>query len=355
MIHITGIPGRITSVNGEEFLFFSGFAYLGMTSLSEFNNMVKEGLRKYGAVFPSSRISNTRSLLFEEFESGLSSFIGLPASASFSSGYMASQAAVSYASKFSELLYSPGIHPSLLVAQNVVSHINDHHWTDEITDKINQNGEKKYTIVMESLNPLTGEIHDFSWLSDIRNPFRLLIDDSHGIGVIGNDGRGIISTLSLPSHARPLVCYSLAKAFSCEGGGVSGDDEDIRLIKKSPWFTAATGMSPAYIYAWKNCNNLFKEQLAKLKKNISYFDKKISAIPFIHHDKELPSYRVREGGLYDFSLGYHILLSAFRYPSEKDPLMARIVLNSLHTEDDLMRLITCIEEYQKTVGNRVSG
>lgn len=347
MIQTEGVPGRTTYVNGEEFLFFSGFAYLGMTSLPEFNTLIMEGARKYGAVFPSSRISNTRSALYEEFEEKLSDFLGLPASVSFSSGYMASKAAASFAAEHSRLLYTPGIHPSLHI-QRPSTPVSEE-WREEIIGKVNEEVNESFTIVMESVNPLTGEVHDFSWLDKIRNPVRLLVDDSHGIGVLGEKGEGIISFLPKIPRIRYLVCYSLAKAFSCEGGGISGEEEDIKAIKKLPWFTAATGMSPAFVHAWNNGGPLFDKQLARLRNNILLFDQKISDIPSIRHDARLPSYRIREEACYEFCLQYHILLSAFRYPSENDPLMARIVLNALHSEEDMEILSTCLHEFYKTV------
>lgn len=349
MINIEGIPGRTAYVNGKEFLFFSGFAYLGMTSMPEFSQLILEGAQKYGAVFPSSRISNTRSGLYEEFEERLSEFLGLQASASFSSGYMASQAAASFSAQHSRLLYSPGIHPSLYIQGHQISTTEG--WKENIIHEVNDKDKEAFTIVMESVNPLTGEVHDFSWLNKIKNPVRLLIDDSHGMGVLGDGGKGIISSLPKQSNIRYLICYSLAKAFSCEGGAISGEEGDIETIKKMSHFTAATGMSPVFIYAWNKSADLFGKQLALLKENIFSFDKKMENIPFVHHDSKLPSYRIQEAALYDYCLQYHILLSAFRYPSEKDPLMARIVLNASHTEEDLERLSDCIHEFYKTMKN----
>jgi 7-keto-8-aminopelargonate synthetase-like enzyme len=53
-------PGRTALIKGKEYLFFSGYSYLGMQQVPEFAALVKEGIDKYGWLFPSSRISNTR-------------------------------------------------------------------------------------------------------------------------------------------------------------------------------------------------------------------------------------------------------------------------------------------------------
>src|SRR5947199_10832782 len=69
-------PGRTAIVNGEEYLFFSGYSYLGMQHMPEFIALIKEGIDKYGWLFPSSRISNTQLKLYEECEALLSSVTG---------------------------------------------------------------------------------------------------------------------------------------------------------------------------------------------------------------------------------------------------------------------------------------
>ncbi len=89
------VPGRVAFVNGKEFSFFSGYSYLGMHQVPEFISLVKEGIDKYGWLFPSSRISNTQLSLFRECEISLSSITGMEDTVLVSSGYMAGQLATS--------------------------------------------------------------------------------------------------------------------------------------------------------------------------------------------------------------------------------------------------------------------
>lgn len=337
MIYVKGIPGRTTEVDGYSYLFFSGFAYLGMPSLPEFQNLVVEGIQKYGAVFPSSRCSNTRNAMYDEFEKALSGFVGLPASASFSSGYLAAQAALEFAASGGHLYALEGIHPSLKIkTKNSFSGT-----VSFIIEQVNQS-EYPGTIVLESVNPLTGQVADFDWLLQIKRPVRVIVDDSHGIGLLGENGSGIAAHLPRADHLRYLICYSLSKAFSCEGGAISGEREDIDRIKNRPPFSAATPMSPAFLYAWMNSNELFESQLKKLKRNMLYFADAIRKIETIAFDHRLPVFRFSNEMLYEKALKYHVLLSAFRYPTEKNPLMVRAVLNALHTTEDLDRLAHCI-------------
>lgn len=338
MIYVEGLPGRTTEVEGNSYLFFSGFAYLGMPALAEFNQLLREGMHKYGAVFPSSRVSNTRYGLFDDFEQAISEFIGLPATASFSSGYLAARAAVQFVSRKGLVLSLDNVHPSLQSGSG-----NSRSGSSAfIIEQVNQ-AERPCSIVLESVNPLSGQVADLNWLLQLNRPVRIVIDDSHGIGILGDRGQGIVHALPQADHLRYLICYSLSKAFSCEGGGVSGDVEDINTIKAMAPFTAATPMSPAFVYAWMNSHLLFERQLQALRQNIGYFATKTADIPSIAFDSRLPVCHLPGESIYEEALKYHILLSAFRYPTEKDPLTTRMVLNALHTSGDIDRLVYCID------------
>src|SRR5437868_6302076 len=89
MFEFQKTPGRTCIIDNKEYLFFSGYSYLGMNFVDEFISLVKDGMEKYGVLFPSSRISNTRLKLYEEFEVHLSSLTGFDETVSFSSGYLA--------------------------------------------------------------------------------------------------------------------------------------------------------------------------------------------------------------------------------------------------------------------------
>ncbi len=339
MIYVEGIPGRTTEIQGNSYLFFSGFGYLGMPSLPEFQQLLGDGIRKYGAVFPSSRASNTRYGLFDDFEEAISEFIGLPATASFSSGYLAAQAALQFAGRQGLVFRLDNVHPSLhLDAKD--SHSDTFAF---IIEQVNQS-DKPCSIVLESINPLSGRVTDLHWLLRLNRPVRVIIDDSHGIGMLGDSGEGIIRELPQADHLRYLICYSLSKAFSCEGGAVSGEMDDISGIKAMPPFTAATPMSPAFVYAWMNSRSLFKRQLKTLKQNIEYFATKTKDHTSMYFDRRLPICQLPIESLYEEALKYHILLSAFRYPTDKAPLTTRMVLNALHTSGDIDRLVYCVDQ-----------
>lgn len=299
-------------------------------------------MQRYGIIHPSSRISNTQLALFEEMEEVLSAHLGRPATALFSSGFLAAQAAVSFAAGHSQLLYPPVIHPSLRIAGMPAPLDTGKDWQRSAVQKINNGDADRFTLVLESVQPLGGQVADFGWLKEIKKNVQVLIDDSHGIGILGEKGSGISGLLPQTPCLTYVICYSLAKAYSLQGGAVSGTEAFIRSLKRTAWFSGGTPLSPAFAHAWLQASSLFEQQRAQLMANIRSFRGLLSSQTNISNDERLPVFISRIPGLYEHCYDHRCLLSSFSYPTEKDTPVTRIVLNALHRPEDLEKLAQII-------------
>ncbi len=138
MFYLQNTPGRTCIVEKKEFLFFSGYSYLGMNHVKEFKDLVKEGIDRYGILFPSSRISNTRLKLYEAFENRLSKITGLQDSVSFSSGYLAGKTISAILSTYKNILVAPGTHPAISIEiTQKIKGVNFNEWKNKVVDLIN--------------------------------------------------------------------------------------------------------------------------------------------------------------------------------------------------------------------------
>ena len=93
--------------------------------------------------------------------------------------------------------------------------------------------------------PLTSEVGDFDFLQYIEKPLIVIIDDSHGIGLLGTNGEGIISQLPKKENIEYIFTYSLSKAFSINGGAISCSKKIANFIRTLPEYTSSTPLSPA--------------------------------------------------------------------------------------------------------------
>jgi len=336
-LHTNSTPDKLAHVSGKEYLFFSGFSYLGLHAHPHYKEALRNGIDLYGTVFVSSRIANLRLDLYEELDDTLAEMLQQTAAASFSSGYLASQAAVQYAATRGEILYAPFTHPSLRLGKALLPHLSWEEWAAETIAKVNTWPDNTFVIVADGVNPLTSTIHDFRWLNEINKEVMVVIDDSHGFGVLGNDGGGIVH--SLPQHPplRYLLSASLAKAFSIQGGVVAGRLEDIIAIKKMPAFTAGTSLIPASAWAFLQSKALFRHQRKLMHERIADFSALTKDMPQIHNPFQLPIFLLN-AGIEKVLETKGTIISSFGYPHPDSPPVNRIVITALHQTPELEKL-----------------
>lgn len=324
-------PGRTCVIDGKEYLFFSGYAYLGMNGVKAFTDLLKEGMDKYGLLFPSSRISNTQLELYTTFENLLSNITGSENTACFSSGYLAGKAITGL---FDKVYNAPDSHPAIL--RSTASHETFEDWADEIVNAINLSSEENIVIAADAVNVITATINDFSFIDRIRKKVTVIIDDSHGIGLAGENGRGICELVPPSSNVEYIFTYSLSKAFGITGGAVSGAAETISLLRSSPAYTATTSVSPAFMHAFINAQNLYEQQRIILRNNIDYFAGLVKELN-LQHRSQLPVFVLPDIDD-EVLLKKKIIISSFAYPDPAGKKVQRIVLNALHTKSDLEHL-----------------
>ncbi|WP_343670193.1 hypothetical protein [Chitinophaga sp.] len=346
-LHTNSTPDSVTYIGGKEYLFFSGFSYLGLHAHPHYKEALRNGIDLYGTVFVSSRIANLRLDLYEELDDTLADMLKQPAAASFSSGYLASQAAVQYAATLGELCYSPFTHPSLRFGKASLPNLTWEEWTAQTIEKVNAWPDRTFVIVADSVNPLTSTINDFNWLNGINKEVMVVIDDSHGFGILGPDGGGIVHALPQHPPLRYLLSASLAKAFSTQGGVVSGRLEDIIAIKKTPAFTAGTSLMPASAWAFLQSKTLHRHQRKLMQHRIAEFAALTAAMPQVYNPFQLPIFLVKAPIEKELERKGTII-SSFGYPDPDSPAINRIIVTALHQTPQLETLQQQLKQAFKT-------
>ena len=349
MLEIVSSVGRKVKDDQKEYVFFHGTSYLGMSTNDQFHELIYEGMRSYGSNYPTSRMSNVRHQLYYVFESKIAEFLGFDQAISVSSGYLAGQLIAGIYDKFDEVYFSPVTHPALnpQLPNDILSFSE---WTHRVTHQINcHNRCRSVAIVSNSLNSLMGEVYDFSFLLEIndKDNVYVIIDDSHGLGIIGEDGRGVVSFLPYKSNVHYIIVSSLAKAFGVLGGVVLCDNDTADLLRSSAIYAGGSAMSLAYIYAFLNASDIYKKQREKLLFNISLFNRLIENKHSLHHDNRFPVYYCGKTGFAEYCLEHGIIVSSFPYPFPESNSVTRIVVNSLHETEDLIKLSFVLDSFDK--------
>jgi 7-keto-8-aminopelargonate synthetase-like enzyme len=323
-------------------LFFSGYAYLGLNHHPAFVESLKSGIDLYGAVYPSSRISNTPLELYQHTEIYLSDLTQTKESVLFQSGFIAGKAALETIMPGSRIYCSPFCHPAIRLGQTSKGSFDQ--WAESVLQEINStDGTVAPVIISDAVNPITAEIYNFAFLSHISRPVLCIIDDSHGIGLLGSNGEGISARLPRNKWVEYLISYSLSKAMNIQAGAVScSSTERANALRNTSWYAATTPPAPSMLFALLDTKAIYREQLLTLKDNIQFLQQLIADKAGISYHPELPVLILPETLDEDYFAAKKIIVSSFAYPNPQGRKINRAVITALHTKEDLMKLVDAI-------------
>lgn len=240
------LPGRTVTLEGEEFLYFSGTSYLGMACNEAFQELVHTGMRRYGTNYASTRRSNLRLQVYGLVEEQLAKLTGAEAAVTMSSGFLVGQTLVQVLRERGHFLYAPCAHPALWLHAAVATEANAEMgfdaWAAQVLEQVKQPGQEAFVIVCNALDPLQATSYDFSWVAQLPadKQITLVVDDSHGFGVRGAGGAGIYPELSKYKNVELVVVSSFGKALGVPAGMILGSARMIEEVKASSYFGGAS-------------------------------------------------------------------------------------------------------------------
>jgi 8-amino-7-oxononanoate synthase len=352
MIHTPHLPGRtVLTTSGDQYLYFSGTDYLGMGHHPIFNTYLNEGMEKYGLHYGSSRNNSLRLVVYEEAESALASFTGAPAALFVSSGMWAGQLVmkeienVVFQSDNTRSItyhYAPRVHPALW-GKGYEAHSNDWPaWAVQVTEAILEDPGRVHIICADAIGSPWVEAFDFSLFSRLSTNKNVwfVIDDSHSLGVNGQDGKGIYQHLHTLSFYNLIVVSSLNKALGLPAGVVLGSKKTLHCLRQSAWFAGASPPAPASVYALQKFlqNGLYLSAYKTLQHHITYFSDCLKNKDLLTGITGYPVYCSHDPGLFIHLMSNHIFTSCFSYPSPDDAPVTRLAISALHLKEDLDRL-----------------
>jgi 8-amino-7-oxononanoate synthase len=341
---LTGPLGPRLQVEGRTHLYFGGTAYLGMPSNSAFKELYLEGISRYGINNGTSRNSNVQLGIYAEAEQCAAERFGAEAAIIVSSGYLAAQLCIGQFVHFGQLEYAPGSHPALWLPDAFVPEERFNHWAQNLMKKIQESPEKQWVIVANSMNNLVPEVYDFSFLEAIPKDkeILLLIDDSHGIGIL-HHGLGVYGGLT-SKNIQVIVTASMAKALGVDAGLILGSADLIDKLKGSNEFAGASPPAAAGLYAFMHAGDIYEAEFEKLRSLQAYFSRNKRISDRFDFVEGFPVFLSRRSQLFEELLDKHILISSFPYPRPSSPALSRLVICSWHTEADLNELLQALPD-----------
>ncbi|MFE5244235.1 MULTISPECIES: 8-amino-7-oxononanoate synthase [unclassified Streptomyces] len=225
--------------------------YLGLTRHPEVTSAAAEAAREWGAGSTGSRLVTGSTALHAELERELADFCGFEAALVFSSGYAANLAALTALTGRDWLIVSDaGNHASIVdgcrlsrAATAVVPHADP----EAVRKTLRTHGGRALAVT-DSVFSVDGDAAPLPALADACRDggAALLVDDAHGLGVLGEGGRGALAAAGLAGDEGIVATLTLSKSLGSQGGAVLGPARVIsHLVNTARTFIFDTGLAPA--------------------------------------------------------------------------------------------------------------
>lgn len=337
---LNSAAGRFIESNGKQFLYFGGTAYLGIPVNASFLNLVKQGIEQYGISYGASRMNNITLAIYGQAEAEIAQRCHAEDAIVLSSGYLAAQLVVQHYIGSHRVIYAPDTHPALYICKPHSPNITYVRWVDETLKNIRKEKHNKWLLMTNSVNNLYPERYSFDWLEHLpaEKEIVLMVDDSHGIGILGNEGEGIYTSIPKPPNFKMVVVASMAKAMGIDAGVILGEKNVINELRQSPVYAGSSPPSPALLYAYLQAAGIYRTSLKKLKHNVSFFKNLIKPAKHIKFSGDMPVFLYDDENAYRTLLEKGIIISSFPYPDTQGKPLNRIVINSMHEVEDLEKL-----------------
>ena len=246
-----GAAGATTSIDGVQRLNFASYDYLGLNCHPLILDAVSEAGRKFGTSVSASRISAGERTVHSELETALAGVYEAEAAIAFVSGHGAIVSTLATLMGPKDLIIFDALSHNCIVmgaklagaARRSFPH-NDFAAVDAILEEERARFER-VMIISEGLFSMDGDGPDLAKLIEVkrRHGAIIMIDDAHGLGVLGQSGRGIFEHQGVNPLDVDLWAGTLSKALVSCGGYVAGSRVVIDILKHhAPGFVYSVGL-----------------------------------------------------------------------------------------------------------------
>ncbi len=350
-------------IDGREMLNFSSNDYLGLAASSLLKEAAIDAVNQFGVGSGASHLVVGHHRLHEELCERVARFTRRDKALIFSSGYMANLAAISAVISKGDLVLQDKLNHASLIDGGLLSGArfqrylhNDVQSLDRYLSRLGSD-DKKSLVVTDGVFSMDGDTASLSELSEAcqRHQSLLMVDDAHGIGVQGDEGRGSVIASGLTQESVPILVGTFGKAVGTSGAFVAGPTDLIdHLLQVARPYIYTTAIPPAIAAATITSLNFIEqadEERTHLRQLIEIFRTEAAQLGLSLLDSESPIQPIIIGAsdqalaLSQFLEARGILVGAIRPPTvPPKTARLRVTLSAAHAKSDVAKLIECLSE-----------
>ena len=295
---ITGKQGTEVEMGGHKVLMFGSNAYTGLTGDERIIKKAKEALEKYGTGCAGSRFLNGTLDIHIQLEKEIAEFIGKDDCLCFSTGFSVNQGVIpALLGKDDFVICDDRDHASIVdgrrlaFAKQLHYKHNDMDDLERVLQKLPQEAVK--LIVVDGVFSMEGDLAKLPEIIELKKKYNcsVMVDEAHGIGVFGRQGRGVCDYFGLTKDV-DLIMGTFSKSLASIGGFIAADFDTINWLRHTcRTYIFSASNTPAATAAAMEALHIIQqepERIEKLWKVTNYALKRFREEGFEIGDTESP-------------------------------------------------------------------
>ncbi|MGA1846142.1 aminotransferase class I/II-fold pyridoxal phosphate-dependent enzyme [Deferribacter abyssi] len=260
-------------INGKKVLMLGSNSYLGLTNHPKVKEAAINAIKKYGTGCAGSRFLNGTLDIHIELEEELANFVGKEAAILYSTGFQANQGAIApLVGRNEYVIIDKLVHASIIegcrLTLGKMLRFN-HNDIMSLENKLSSvEFERGKLIVVDGVYSMEGDLADLPNIIKIAKKYNaeVMVDDAHGIGVFGTNGRGTCDHFGLTDEVA-LIMGTFSKSFASLGGFIASTKEIIDYLKHSSRaLIFSASMTPANAAAVKASLEILKSEPERIER-----------------------------------------------------------------------------------------
>ncbi len=338
-------------IKGERVLNLCSNNYLGLADHDRLQKAAKEAIDEFGVGPGAVRTIAGTMTIHEELEEKLADFKGTEATLVLQSGFNANTATIPALVGRGDTIYSDALNHASIIDGCRLSgadiKVFEHNDMESLEETLQEDANGKKIIITDGVFSMDGDLANLPRIVELAEEYgcMTMVDDAHGEGVLGENGRGIVDHYDLHGEV-DIEIGTLSKAFGCVGGFVAGSAELIEFLEqKARPFLFSTGLTPMVVAANIAAVEILRESdelVEKLWDNSDYFKAEMDKMGFDTGKSETPITPVIIGKAdksSEFSrrlLEENIFAQSIGFPTvPKGTARIRVMISAAHSREDL--------------------
>lgn len=250
-----GPQAPLMTIDGRPVLSFCSNDYLGLANHPEVVKAFQSAANDYGVGAGAAHLVNGHSRVHHELEDALAEFTGRERALLFSTGYMANLGVASALLGRGDAVYEDRLNHASLIDAGLLSGARLQRYlhadVGSLESKLSVESDRECLIMTDGVFSMDGDIAPLPELAAvaIKHEAWFMVDDAHGIGVLGKRGRGSLEHFGLSTAEVPILMGTLGKALGTAGAFVAGSEDLVEYLVQSARTYIYTTAMPAAVAA----------------------------------------------------------------------------------------------------------